>query len=461
MSLRQHLILTVMFVLVGTLLLGGALIYWHAVSKVETEMKAAIAVGGRIARNAVNDAEELVNVRRRLKLLVADFNGDRHLRANYLGPHMNVLAQSKFSKPEHPAPSWLSRLIRAQPRISVLRLPPNLARFGLVVLQTDASNEIAEVWADAKIYLMLLAFYCVTVLSILYLVLGQALKPLRALQHGFSEIGKGDMPQRIGVSGPSELARLATGFNDMADRLQAMKDHNARLAEQLQAVQEEERAELARNLHDEVSPLLFSVDVDATNVVHLAQSKALEADKIKSHGQAIKSAVSLLKRNVKGILVQLRPAGLHALSLKSTIEDLTTFWKSRNQDLQFSVSVPAKSWGVKIDNAIQAFVRESLSNAMKHSKTSHVEISIFETVEGMLVVEVGDNGGGFNGPGSGDGLGVIGMRERAVLLGGTLVVEDRDEPRGVMVRARLPLSGTAKPDKARRRGKILEKETLA
>ncbi len=460
MSLRQRLILTVTFVLLGTLLLGSMLVYWHSVRKVEIEMKASIEVGGRIARNALHDVAEVYDPRERLELLVADFDGDRHLRATFYGPHMNVIRQSKFSAPVHPAPMWLDRLLSTPPRVVILRLPPQFARLGRIILQTDASNEIAEVWADAKIYLMLLVFFCLTLLSILYVVLGQALKPLLALQRGFSEIGKGDRPQRIQVAGPSELAELAEGFNDMADRLVGMKDRNARLHEQLEAVQEEERAELARNLHDEVSPLLFSVDVDATNVVHLAEGGAKNKDKIKSSGEAIKSAVSLLKRNVKGILNQLRPAGLHALSLKNTIEDLTTFWKARNKDLEFKLSVPETSWGVKIDSAVQSLVRESLSNAMKHSKPTLIRITIYENDFRDLIVEVCDNGGGLSPSGGGDGLGVIGMRERAVLLGGNLTVEDIEDPRGVMVRAKLPLRDGTKIDTAPKAEKPLEEENL-
>lgn len=448
MSLRLRLIQTITLVLLGTLFVGGLLIYWHAGRKIDTEMRAAIAVGGRIVRNAVDDIEEISNTTRRLKLIVRDFDGDRHLRAALLGPLQNVVTRSEWAKAENPAPQWLHALFSAPPRVIVIQLPSQYAKFGRIVLQTDASNEIAEVWADAKLYGMLLASFCAAVLAVLYIALGHALKPLRNLLEGFEKIGKGDQPEAIRVSGPSELSQLAQGFNAMADSLVAMKDRNARLREQLETVQEEERTELARNLHDEVSPLLFSVDVDATNVAQLAQS-SLDAtsserlsvlEKISENAGAIKGAVVLLKSNVKAILTQLRPAGLHALSLKNTIEDLTTFWKARNRDLEFSLSVPEKSWGVKIDSAVQSIVRESLSNAMKHSKPSHISIDIREDAIGSLIVAVRDDGGGFSRASAGDGLGVVGMRERALLLGGTLTVDEVSKPGGVIVRAKLPVS---------------------
>ena len=78
MSLRLQLFGTITLVLIGTLVIGALLTYRHALHKIDTEMQAAIAVGSRIAHNAVDDVEEVVNPRRRLELLAADFDGDRH-----------------------------------------------------------------------------------------------------------------------------------------------------------------------------------------------------------------------------------------------------------------------------------------------------------------------------------------------------------------------------------------------
>ena len=103
MSLRNRLLFSIFITLLLSLAAGGAFTYWHAVEKIETEMSAAIAVGGRFAHNAVDDAEEPVNPRRRLDLLVADFDGDRHLRASLIVDG-KVVKASKLAEPESPAP---------------------------------------------------------------------------------------------------------------------------------------------------------------------------------------------------------------------------------------------------------------------------------------------------------------------------------------------------------------------
>ena len=370
--------------------------------------------------------------------MVADFNGDRHLRARFVNASNRTVWTSKWQPPESAAPEWLFRLLASEPKAIAVDLPPSIRHLGHFLLETDARNEVAEVWADAKLYLALLSLFCALTLGVLYFALGRALQPFQELLDGFAEIGSGDYGAHLNIQDPAELAQLANGFNQMAARLDEMKDRNNRLREQLETLQEEERAELARNLHDEVSPLLFSADVDATTISQLAGSD--DAEKVKERAQSIKAAVALMKRNVKAILVQLRPGGLHALSLKSTIEDLTGFWTARHPELDISVDVPEQSWGIKIDSAVQSIIRESLSNAMKHASTTRVEVTVREDQDDHLHIEVCDNGGGMSEPLSGDGLGLIGMRERAALLGGSLTIDSRQNPKGVVVRARIPLT---------------------
>jgi len=437
-SLRLQLIRSITIVLVGTLCVGSVVIYWHAVRKVETEMRAAISVGSRIAANAIDDVDEITNPRRRMELLVADFNGDRHLRAFLTDANKLLVMTSQLAPPEEPVPEWLFKLLGGQPKSIAIKLPPSFNGQGAITLQTDSRNEVGEVRNDAKLYLTILVVFCVLVLIVLYVILGRALRPLQNLTVSFAQIGKGDYKTRVVVRAPREIAQLESGFNQMAAQLLEMEQRNARLREQLETVQEEERVELARNLHDEVSPLLFSVDVDAMTIrQHATEGRTIE---ILDRADAIQKAVANMKINVKAILGQLRPAGLAELSLGSSIENLVSFWLSRHPEISFSITVPDCTWGPQIDSAIHSIVRESLSNSMKHTKPSHVDIHVEEDLNGCLIVMITDDGSGLKSQQSG-GFGVIGMKERATLLGGSLTVEDRSEGPGVVVRALIPTSG--------------------
>lgn len=462
MSLRQQLLGTIALVLFGTLWLGAFLTYRHALNKIDTEMKASIAVGSRIAHNAVDDAEEVVNPTVRLRLLVADFNGDRHLRASLIEPGGSVAAVSELAPPKEGVPPWLYQLLSREPSVVAVDLPSVFSSHGRIMLQTDSRNEIAEVWDDVQLFITILTIFCATGLLVTLLVLGRALQPLHILTVAFDRIGRGDYGPRMQEAGPREFVSLASGFNKMAGHLSDMESRNRGLLVQLEAVQEEERAELARNLHDEVSPLLFCVGVDAMAIQQMAGNRL--HDKIAEHARSIQDAVGNMKGNVKAILGDLRPSNVHALGLHGAIDELIEFWKARHPNLSFDVEIPDTSWGAKVDGAVQAIVGESVNNALKHSSPHRVSIVIKES-GGTLDVEVSDDGGGFKAASASKherGFGILGMKERAQNLGGVLSVTNAHDSRGVTVWAQLPIrAGTAIEAAAVRRIGIAEDSTAA
>ncbi len=436
MSLRLRLIRTITLALLGTLAAGGFLIYRHALHKIETEMQAAIDVGARIAANALSDSEEVANPRRRLDLLIADFNGDRHLRAVLIGGGRPAQVSSTLRPPEEPAPQWLYDHFSGPPKTVAVKLPAAFDGQGSLLLQTDSHNEIGEVWDDAKLYLLILFGFCGLVVAVLYVALGEALRPLRELTAAFGAIGNGDYHVRVAVGETPEIAALESGFNQMAHRLSEMEENTFRLHEQLETIQEEERVELARNLHDEVSPLLFLADVDAMSIRQSAS--AGQASEIVERATSIQSAVAEMKTTIKGILERLRPSGFAALNVKQSIETVMEFWKQRHPEIGFEVSAPDQSWGAQFDSGLLSIVRESINNAMKHGRPSMVRVRI-EEKQSALILQICDDGGGLSEPAKSGSFGILGMKERAFLLGGKLSVETYGDPAGVRVKAEFPL----------------------
>lgn len=437
LPLRLLLVRSIALIFLATLALSSLLVFWRTYEKVEADMNGALAAGQRAVANAADETDGITQPSWRLEHIVANFNGDRNIRAT-LQRADNSQVSSLLPPPAHPVPPFLFKVLAGPPQTATVDLPPALKSAGTLRLETDARNDIAGLWDDAKNLLVLLAIFAGTCLLVLYFMLGRALRPLEELTHAFARIGNGDYRTRVPIFAPLELAKLSAGFNEMAVRLTEMEHRNHRLHEQLETVQEEERIELARNLHDDVSPLLFSVDVDAMTIRELAQSKDYSAIVERSH--AIRGAVAEMKRNVKAILGQLRPSGLHALGLASAVDNLISYWKTRRPEITFRVQMPDKSWGPRIDGALYSIVRESLNNAVKHSQPSHIEVSIEETYEsGFIVARIADDGCGFDANNASGGFGLIGMKERATLLGGALTVQNRRDKSGVVVSVRLPL----------------------
>jgi two-component system, NarL family, sensor histidine kinase UhpB len=160
-------------------------------------------------------------------------------------------------------------------------------------------NEIEEASRDDAV----LATLCARVLSIAYWTIGRAVRPSQGLPAAFSRIGDGDYAARIAERGPFELTRICRGFNQMGRRPGEMEARNWYLTERLAIV--EERSDPARDLHDEIGPLLFASDVDLAST---CKHKELRSHPVIAPGiYAIRDAVGQTQKGVGSILGQLRP----------------------------------------------------------------------------------------------------------------------------------------------------------
>lgn len=439
MSLRLRLIRTVALVLLATLALGALMTYWHAQHKIELELSSGVAVAESTARLAVDDAARAPDPREGLRRVVHAFDGNRHVRAALEDPSGHEIDTSKVLAPDEEAPEWLFGILTQPTKIVRIPLPPPLTQYGMIVLESDQRSETAEVWGDVQLSLTTLTTFCALVLGLIYWTLGRALRPFSALSKGFERVGKGDYAARVPESGPVELARLCANFNLMAGALGRSEERNVKLNEQLMTVQEEERAELARDLHDEVSPLLFSIDVDANAIRKSTSDHDVETTPVVVHAEAIRDAVGQIKKHVKSILGRLRPAVLLDLGLSNAVENVVAYWQARRPEIKFVLDLPEESWGTPLDATIHGVVREALSNAMQHSEPTELLISIAPNDRGMVVVRVADDGGGLSTPSEQGSFGLLHMRERVVANGGRFVVENRSDGRGVTVTAELPL----------------------
>ncbi len=297
---------------------------------------------------------------------------------------------------------------------------------------------------NSKLHLSTLATFWMLVLGLVYVMLDRAMRQLPTLLDAFGRIGGGRLGEQIPIEGPAEFAKLSSGFNDMSLLLAEMDGRNKRLHSQLDKMQEEERAALARDLHDDVGPLLFSVDVDATAIRQTAGSA--RAEDIAARAGDIQNAVAQVKEQVRAILWQLRPSILLDLGLANAVENLAAFWSARHPHVVFALDVPQTTWGAQTDMALYSIVRESLKNALHHGKPNRIGITMRPHADGKVEVRIVDDGGGLRAA-AGGGFGIVSMRERAQLAGGQLEIANTDDGKGVEVIAILPASthATAQP----------------
>jgi len=436
LSLRLRLIAFIAGVLAFTLIVGCLLIYLEAVKKVDTEMQAAVSVGVRTVQNATDDAEEAVNPLRQLELLIQDFDGNRHLQAFLMDGRGLPIAKSTLLIPSEPSPAWFNHLLAREPYIVRLALPAPFTKYGTILLVSDSHNEIDEAWSDFQLTLGILALFCVLVLLLVYFTLGRPLALLQKMTAAFRQIGRGDYSPRIEERGAPEIVDLSRCFNEMVVRLADTEQQNVKLQQQLANVQEEERADLSRDLHDEIGPLLFALNIDISTLQRQGGAGAAQTT---ARLDAIANTVAEIQGHVRSMLGKLRPAVLLDLGLDQAVGNLVQFWSRRRPNVNVTVDLDWESFGEKLDATIYRIFQEGLNNALRHGNPTSIELRANISDENQLVVVVSDNGGGFSVEQHRAGYGLTGMRERVDALGGSLTVSNRADGKGVEIIAKLPL----------------------
>ena len=435
MSLRFRLIGLVGCALVVSLVLGGATAWVNASRSVRTEMRSAFLVGRQTVENAVERLQNATDPSLGVDELVASFKGNRHLRIRLIGEAQALAAPVVESPPFGAVPGWFVRAIGVKPITGRVRIAFGGRDYGTMALETDPHNEILEVWNEFTDSLVTPAVFSSLTVLLIYLFIGQALQPLQTLAAALEQVGDGRYRTRIGGRLTPELGRLRDSFNLMATRLAAADAENRRLNEQLLTLQEQERCEFARDLHDEVSPFLFAINIDAASVSRLLRGgRVAEAQ---NHVQSIADAVRPLQRHIRGMLGRLRPIGLDEFGLREAIENMIAFWRRRCPEIcyQLDVSAGCEGLGELMDKTICRIVQEALGNAVRHGGPAQITVTI-ERQGDEVCIEIADDGHGISEPRR-PGYGLVGISERAKAMGGRLSFSNKPGA-GFAVAAMLP-----------------------
>lgn len=235
-------------------------------------------------------------------------------------------------------------------------------------------------------------------------------------------------------------------YNELAAaqaRLNVLHAQRGELLNRLMSVQEEERRRLAREIHDELGQLLTGLSLN----LKLCQ-EAVPPD-LKTAHEYLARASTLVRDSIEQshrIIADLRPTVLDDLGLVAAIQDEVHRWpRSLGLAVQLHVEGLDKRLPPAVETAVFRIVQEALSNVVRHAHANHVWITLRRS-GGRLHVVVEDDGIGVpqNIERSVDGhppFGILGMRERAAVLGGSLKVEPR-HPCGTRVALDVPLMET-------------------
>ncbi len=229
------------------------------------------------------------------------------------------------------------------------------------------------------------------------------------------------------------------------DKLRRSLDQLRALTSYLQYVREEERTRIAREVHDELGQALTGLKLDmswlATKVARSAQPVQ---DKVRTMVDHIDETIQTVRR----IATELRPGILDSLGLVAALE-----WQAN--EFQTRSGIPCHVTGTVDDSQLDqqlttVFFRiyqEALTNIIRHAKASRVDVLLAEE-NGALVLTVKDNGRGISEEEIANtrSIGLVGMRERAGLIGGEITLQGAPG-RGTTMRLRVPLQRRATEEK--------------
>jgi len=228
----------------------------------------------------------------------------------------------------------------------------------------------------------------------------------------------------------ADITELASMQSELAEAL----EENRRLSQRSMQVQEEERRNLARELHDELGQSLNAIKVDAVAI----RDNSATLPEIHRGAVSIIEVSSQVYDVVRSLMRRLRPVALDELGLRSAVQYSVEQWQRRHAGVRcaFTADGELDDLDEQTNITLYRLVQECLTNVAKHAGATQVSISLTRAVH-ELRFSFSDNGKGFDPSQRPRGLGLVGLRERAEALGGRLEL-DSAPGRGVQVKAVIP-----------------------
>jgi two-component system sensor histidine kinase UhpB len=316
---------------------------------------------------------------------------------------------------------------------------------------------------------LLIAGLIVLMSAVLSAVLGVWLtqsvrRPLADVLSALRSIQQGDYAVRLRHDGKGELGELQGAIVDMSRELAAARqefeakvaqrtvqleeavkavraadDEKRRLIAHSNALMEEERRRIAAEIHDQLNASLLAVRLAAASLRSRDGATPPPAE-VDEAAERIEKTVEAVYESARRIVKMLRPEVLDTLGLRKALDEMVRQYDEMHPTCRFRFLCARDFPQLPDALAITVYriVQEALSNVVKHAQATVAVVSLStDDIGRCLVVAVSDNGRGIGDDREREGMGLIGMRERAYGGGGTLEISS-NENGGTVVEVRFP-----------------------
>lgn len=440
LSLRTRLIILVALALVLGMSANIARLGLEAGPRVQAEDQSGVRLATAFVETLVADLDKAADPEDKLNRIVGDTAQLRHVSVarqdSATARTIPVLSQDGEQTPG--APSWFVALVHPEQTTVTVPVEVGGRSLGALSITSHPTDEIAEIWDGILVQVEIGLAITGGFLLLTVVVVNRALEPVAHLRAAMTQIEAGRYETRVTPSGSPEIATICVKLNELAAVLGATVEGKQRLAERVVSLQDEERREIARDLHDEFGPHLFALRAQAAALQQSIASAAPDPDVMRRQGAALVGKVNDIQQLNRRVLERLRPVGLAEFGLDGAVTALLAFWRETHPEtvVKLSIASDLGALGDTVELTIYRVIQEALTNVFRHAGAGRVDIAVARATDSAAVaVSIRDDGEGLPDDHK-QGFGLSGMRERVQALGGTLTVAS--SPGGSLVTATLP-----------------------
>lgn len=431
MSIRALINLRIIASVILILILSASIAVWQARNSVEEEVKSSINLAVQMIEFGFNQLPSSNKDNDAWLQKIATMQPVRHLHIS-IEQNQSELQNNNtlgIKDNESAAPHWFIKAVAVNSFTHNYDIKIVDGSTKTIFITANPMDEISEAWGETKAYFWSIVLMLSIIFFTVNLVFHSVLQAVKVILSGLRQVETGCFDHILPRFKISEFDAIAIEINKMSLALKTAQQNNQALARHTMQIQETERQNMSRELHDEMGQSLTAIKAMAVTC------QQADTD-VKAVTGSIVQICDHLSVVVRSMMRTLHPLSLTELGLGATLSELIREWQRRSAKLQFDLNYDVSLEKLNHDITIHVYriVQECLTNVVRHANAS--EVTVLVSKRGNKVwITVSDNGQGnqLNSP----GFGLLGMRERAESLGGQFTIESAQQG-GVNVVVQLP-----------------------
>jgi len=422
MSLKNRLILYINSLLIIAMIIGILGILLAAKKNVRDEILSTQSLAIFAIENGIKKNPDFYLFQEEGQSLgLGGLNQLRHLQIQFFDNDDKLIDSSQPNIDENNrTPKWIEKIMTAllsNIPSEVIQIDSRGKSLGYILIKPDPAYEINEIWQQVKSGLIVILIFFIFINLVIYIVFFHTLQPINELLDGFKKLENENYKVRINKTNISELNNIGQKFNNTVRKIKETNTRVHKLSQDLINIQEQEKRQLARNLHDELGQSLTAIQAEAASIKN--------SQKNKTNLIAVENIISLSKSmmfSTRELIKKLSLGILDEVGIKIAMDDLVMSWSKRNPNIKMKYDfdqAALQKLSKETHQHLYRIVQEALTNISKHATPSNVSVLIKSLLSGEVKIEI-INDGIVKKAKSSSGMGLSGIRERVTQMKGQI-----------------------------------------